>query len=77
LFFADRPAARENWRRDANRLLTTLGSPEGWMACWGTGAGADDARSWEVAFHLAAGTRDAMTDGDDGWWDDWTATLTP
>jgi pimeloyl-ACP methyl ester carboxylesterase len=76
-FFADRQAAREAWRQDAGRLSATLGAPEGWMARWGTGAGTDDARSWEVACHLAAGVRDAMTDGDDGWWDDWTAVLSP
>jgi pimeloyl-ACP methyl ester carboxylesterase len=76
-FFTDRPAARKSYRQDADHLLATLSSPEGWMARWGTAAGTDDARSWDVACHLAAGIRDALTDGDDGWWDDWTAILTP
>jgi pimeloyl-ACP methyl ester carboxylesterase len=76
-FFTDRPAARKSYRQDAVQLLATLGSPEGWMARWGTAAGTDDAHSWEVACHLAASGRDAMIDGDDGWWDDWTAMLTP
>ena len=76
-FFADRPAHRRSYRQDADQLLATLGSPEGWMARWGDSAGTDDARSWEVACHLAGGTRDALTDGDDGWWDDWTAMLPP
>ena len=47
------------------------------MARWGDAAGSDDARSWEVACHLASSVRDSMADGDDGWWDDWTAILTP
>jgi pimeloyl-ACP methyl ester carboxylesterase len=47
------------------------------MARWGAAAGMDDAHSWEMACHLAAGLRDALADGDDGWWDDWTAVLTP
>jgi pimeloyl-ACP methyl ester carboxylesterase len=76
-FFTDRPAARTSYRQDADQLLATLGSPEGWMARWGTAAGTDDAHSWEVACHLAASGQDAMIDGDDGWWDDWTAMLTP
>jgi pimeloyl-ACP methyl ester carboxylesterase len=77
LFVANRPAARRHWSQDAERLFATASTSEGWMARWGDGAGADGARSWEVARHLAAGVRDALADGDDGWWDDWTAVLTP
>ncbi len=77
LFFTNRPAARENWHQDADRLFPSASTPEGWMTRWGDAAGTDDARSWEVACHLAASTRDALADGDDGWWDDWTAVLTP
>ena len=77
LFFTDRPTARENWRKDADRFLATLGTPEAWMDRWGAAAGTDDARSWDVACHLAAGIRDSLTDGDHGYWDDWAAVLTP
>jgi pimeloyl-ACP methyl ester carboxylesterase len=77
LFFTDRAAARQRWRQDADRLFATASTPEGWMTRWGDAAGTDDARGWEVACHLAASVRDSMTDGDDGWWDDWTAILTP
>src|SRR5579859_3209895 len=77
LFFTDRTTARQNWRQDADRLFATTSTPEGWMARWGDAAGSDDARSWEVACHLASSVRDSMADGDDGWWDDWTAILTP
>lgn len=76
-FFADRPTARRNWRADADRLLATCGDRAGWLARWGDTAGADEAHSVELAEHLAAETRDCLTDGDDGWWDDWAAILTP
>ena len=77
LFFTDRPAARRNWRADADRLAVTGTAPESWMARWGEAAGTDDARSWEVACHLAAEVRDSLADGDGGYWDDWAAVLTP
>jgi pimeloyl-ACP methyl ester carboxylesterase len=77
LFFTDRETAREHWKQDADRLLATLGTPEGWVARWGDAAGTDDARSWPVARHLAAVMRDSLSDGDDAWWDDWAANLTP
>lgn len=76
LFFTDRATARQHWRQDADRLLATTSAPAGWMARWGDAAGTDDAHSWEVACHLAAGVRDSVTDGDGGWWDDWAAILT-
>jgi pimeloyl-ACP methyl ester carboxylesterase len=77
LFFADRTTARQRWRQDTGRVSATLSTAEGWMTRWGDAAGTDDARSWEVACHLAASMRDSMADGDGGWWDDWTALLTP
>lgn len=77
LFFTDRPTAREHWGQDAEELYEACSVPEGWMARWGETADTDGAHSWEVACHLAAGVRDSLGDGDDGWWDDWAATLTP
>ena len=68
---------RENWRQDAAAQLSALGTPEAWTARWGDAAGTDDARSHEVADHLAAVVRDSPADGDDGCWDDWAAVLTP
>lgn len=77
LFFTDRTSARQHWRQDAAQLMGTASTPEGWMARWDDAAGTDDAHSWEVACHLAAVVRDSLSDGDDGWWDDWAAILTP
>lgn len=77
LFFTDRASARRHWRQDADRLYATASAPGGWLARWGDAAGTDAAHSWEVACHLAAGVRDSLSEGDDGWWDDWTAILTP
>ncbi len=77
LFFTDRPAAREHWRQDTERFLAVCSEPEGWMRRWGDLAGTDVAHSVEVAAHLAAEVRDALGGGDDGYWDDWVATLTP
>ncbi|HEY1574753.1 MAG TPA: alpha/beta hydrolase [Pseudonocardiaceae bacterium] len=76
-FFTDRAAARANWRHDAERLYANTSEPEGWLARWGDAAGTDEAHSHAQAAHLAAEVRDTLTDGDDGWWDDWTAALTP
>ncbi len=77
LFFTDRATARRHWRQDAERLFPSVSTPEGWMTRWGDAAGTDDAHSWQVACHLAVSARESMADGDDGWWDDWTAVLTP
>jgi len=76
-FFDQPELARENWRKDWERLYATLSTADGWMERWGERAGADDAHSREVADHLAASTRDSFTDGDDGSWDDWSAMLSP
>lgn len=77
LFFTDRPTARAHWRADADQLFAVGAAPDGWLARWGAAAGTDDAHSAAVAEHLAAEVSDALVDGDDGWWDDWSAVLTP
>ena len=77
LFLTDQAAARRHWREDARRLLATVSTPEGWIARWSDAVSTGDTRSWELAGHLAAGMRDALADGDDGWWDNWAAVLTP
>ncbi|HEX5118854.1 MAG TPA: alpha/beta fold hydrolase [Pseudonocardiaceae bacterium] len=62
VFFTDRAAARERFRRDSTELYDRAFTP-----------GADD----EAAHHLASVYRDGWTHGDDGRWDDWSAFLRP
>jgi pimeloyl-ACP methyl ester carboxylesterase len=76
-FFADRPAARENWRRDAEAMRAGLTRPQAWWERWGAAAGTDEAHDREAAEHLAAVFADALSAGDEGYWDDWAALLTP
>jgi pimeloyl-ACP methyl ester carboxylesterase len=77
LFFEHRDLAREHWRAEADELYAVLSTPEGWLARWGTSAGTDAAHGRDVAEYLAAVQRDCLEHGDQGWWDDWAATLNP
>jgi pimeloyl-ACP methyl ester carboxylesterase len=77
LFFADREAARRKFRDDAAGMATALCTPEGWMARWGAAAGTDAAHGRDVAEYLAAVGTDCLQHGDQGWWDDWVAILSP
>jgi pimeloyl-ACP methyl ester carboxylesterase len=77
LFFTDRAAARARFRVDAADAYRRLSLPQGWMETWGERAGTDDAHSLEAAEFLASGWRDGWTRGDEGWWDDWSAFLSP
>ena len=77
LFFSDRETAREHHRIDAEVWAAALSRPEGWLARWGDRAGQDQAHSSAVAEHLALIFREAMTGGDEGWWEDWSAVLSP
>ena len=42
-----------------------------------TGPGTDPAHDAASAQYLADGFRDGWTRGDEGWWDDWSAFLSP
>jgi pimeloyl-ACP methyl ester carboxylesterase len=77
LFFEDRVRARENFRVDAAQQYERLAVPQGWLDRWGYRAETDTAHSREVAEHLALVWRDGMSHGDQGWWDDWAAFLSP
>jgi len=77
IFFADRPAAREKFRSEAAEMFGRLSTPEGWLGQWGDRAGTDAAHGQEAAEYLALSFRDGWTNGDDGWWDDWSAFLSP
>ncbi len=77
IFFADRAAAREKFRAESAEIYSRLSTPDGWLRLWGDRAGAGAAHGEETARYLASGFRDGWTHGDDGWWDDWTASLSP
>jgi pimeloyl-ACP methyl ester carboxylesterase len=77
LFFTGRARARELFREEAAEISSRLATPEGWLDRWGSEAEQDEAHSREMATYLAAVQADAFTQGDLGWWDDWTAFLSP
>lgn len=77
IFFADRAAAREQFRREGAELYARLSSPADWLRQWGDRALTDEAHGEEAANYLASLYRDGWTHGDDGWWDDWSAFLHP
>ena len=77
MFFEDRQAAREKFRAEAMEMVGRLSDPDGWLAMWGDRAHQDEAHNQEAADYLAAEFRDGWTNGDVGWWDDWSAFLTP
>jgi pimeloyl-ACP methyl ester carboxylesterase len=77
IFFADRAAAREKFRSESAEMFARLSTPEGWLRQWGERAGTDAAHGQEAAEYLASVHRDGWTRGDEGWWDDWSAFLSP
>jgi pimeloyl-ACP methyl ester carboxylesterase len=77
MFFKDRAAARETFRSQCAEMHSRLSTPEGWLRIWGDRAGTDAAHGQEAADFLASGFQDGWTHGDEGWWDDWSAFLSP
>jgi pimeloyl-ACP methyl ester carboxylesterase len=76
-FFDDPAQARVNFEAEADDYCPALSSAEGWRSRWGDRAGTDDAHSGEVAEHLARQCGEALKIGDEGWWEDHVAYLTP
>jgi pimeloyl-ACP methyl ester carboxylesterase len=77
LFFEDPAAHRKMHAEVADEYRRALSSADGWFAKWGEAAGTDDARSRAVAEHLALGFRESMAQGDEGWFEDDVAFLSP
>lgn len=77
LFFQDRAQARERFRTEAAEMYGRLSTPDGWLRQWGERAHQDAAHGQEAADYLASTFTDGWTHGDDGWWDDWSAFLSP
>jgi len=77
VFFDDRQAARAKFRTEAMEMFDRLSVPDNWLAMWGDRGLKDEAHGQEAADYLASGFRDGWTNGDVGWWDDWSAFLSP
>ncbi len=77
VFFTDPGQARADFRAQAAQFAPLASSPAWWMAQWGDRAGQDAAHSQEWADYLALVNRDGYADGDEGWWEDWSASFLP
>lgn len=77
LFFDDPTAYRKVHAETAAEYLSARSTPEGWFAAWGEAAGTDEAHSRAVAVHLAFNFREALRHGDEGWYEDDAAFLSP
>lgn len=60
---------------DVRAVLASLGIRR--AAVWGEQAGRDAAHSQEWADYLALVNRDGYSRGDEGWWEDWSASFLP
>ena len=77
VFFDDPARARANFRSQSAEFAPLASSPAWWMDQWGDRAGTDTAHSQEWADYLALVNRDGYAAGDEGWWEDWSATFLP
>ena len=77
VFFGDRGRARAEFQAQSAEFAALSSSPAWWMDKWGDRAGQDAAHSQEWADYLALVNRDGYAAGDEGWWEDWSATFLP
>ena len=77
VFFEDPRRARAGFRAQSAEFAPLASWPAWWMDRWGDRAGQDDAHSQEWADYLALVNRDGYADGDEGWWEDWSASFLP
>jgi pimeloyl-ACP methyl ester carboxylesterase len=77
VFFEDPEQARADFRAQAAEFAPLGSSPAWWMERWGDRAGRDAAHSQEWADYLALVNRDGYAGGDEGWWEDWSASFLP
>jgi pimeloyl-ACP methyl ester carboxylesterase len=76
--FSDDPGrARAEFRARSAEFARLSSSPAWWMDRWADRAGKDAAHSQEWADYLAQVNRDGYAGGDEGWWEDWSASLLP
>ena len=76
-FFAEPDRARATFRAQTAQFAPLASSPAWWMDRWGEQAGRDAAHSQEWADYLALVNRDGYSRGDEGWWEDWSASFLP
>ena len=76
--FSDEPGrARAEFRARSAEFARLSSSPAWWMGRWADRAGQDAAHSQEWADYLALVNRDGYSGGDEGWWEDWSASFLP
>lgn len=68
---------RADFTAEHQDMLARLSTTDGWLAVWGAAAGTDEAHGRPLADYLAQQMRDALADGDEGWWEDYTAIHRP
>ncbi|MGB6455087.1 MAG: alpha/beta hydrolase [Streptosporangiaceae bacterium] len=77
LFFRQPELARElRWSR-AQQALPALSTAAGWLDLFGAQERTADARTRELASYLALVQQDTLCRGDEGWWEDNVALLSP
>jgi pimeloyl-ACP methyl ester carboxylesterase len=77
VFFTEPVRAREEFRAQSAEFAPLAASADWWVDRWGERAGTDAAHSREWAAYLALCNRDRCADGDEGWWEDWSASFHP
>jgi pimeloyl-ACP methyl ester carboxylesterase len=77
LFFSEPELARRQRWSQAQERHETLSTAAGWLEMFGESADDAEPRVLELAEHLALVEQDSLGSGDQGWWDDNVAFLTP
>jgi pimeloyl-ACP methyl ester carboxylesterase len=77
LFFSEPELARRQRWSAAQERHETLSTAAGWLGMFGQPADKAEPRALELANHLALVEQDSLGNGDQGWWDDNVAFLTP
>jgi pimeloyl-ACP methyl ester carboxylesterase len=77
VFLDDPGRARAEFQARSAEFARLSSSPGWWMDRWADRAGKDAAHSQEKANYLALVNRDGYAGGDEGWWEDWSASFLP
>ncbi len=77
LFFSNPELARQQRWSEAQERHESLSTAAGWLEMFGQSADSPQPGTLELANHLALVEQDSLGNGDQGWWDDNVAFLTP